>query len=60
MAHKEPAVILPGHIDNQATYCARFLEECILESKYWDVCMESRPPDLIRDGILEFLLAIKK
>ena len=52
---KMPALILPGHTDNHATSCARFLEECIPGAEYWDVHLESQPPDLIRDRILEFL-----
>jgi len=54
-ALKTPAIILPGHTDNHATSCARFLEECIPGAEYWDVHLESQPPDLIRDRILEFL-----
>ena len=55
MALKVPTVILPGHTDNHATSCARFLEECILGANCWDVHLETQPPELIRDQILAFL-----
>ena len=55
MALKLPAIILPGHTDNHGTSCARYLEECIPDSQYWDVHLESQSPELIRDRILEFL-----
>jgi pimeloyl-ACP methyl ester carboxylesterase len=57
LALKLPALILPGHTDAHATSCARYLEECIPGSEYWDVHLESQPPDLIRDRILAFLAA---
>ncbi len=60
MALKVPTVILPGHTDNHATFCARFLVECNLGSNYWDVHLESQLPELIRDHILAFLLGNKK
>jgi hypothetical protein len=55
LALKLPALILPGHTDFHATSCARYLEECIPGAHYWDVHLESQPPDLIRDRILDFL-----
>ena len=57
MALKFPALILPGHTDFHATSCARYLEECIPSAEYWDVPLESQPPDRIRDCILAFLAA---
>jgi pimeloyl-ACP methyl ester carboxylesterase len=57
LALKLPTLILPGHTDAHATSCARYLEECIPGSEYWDVHLESQPPDLIRDRILAFLAA---
>ena len=60
MPLKVPMVILPGHTDNHATSCARFLEECILGANYWDVHLETQPPELIRHHILAFLLDNKK
>ena len=57
MALDVPALILPGHTDFHATSCARYLEECIPGAEYWDVHLESQPPDRIRDRILEFLAA---
>jgi hypothetical protein len=55
MALKLPTLILAGHTDFHATSCARYLEECIADSEYWDVHLESQPPDRIRDRILSFL-----
>ena len=57
MALKVSAIILPGHTTNHGTSCARYLEECIPDSQYWNVDLESQPPELIRDHILEFLSA---
>jgi pimeloyl-ACP methyl ester carboxylesterase len=57
MALKLPTLILPGHTDFHATSCARYLEECISGAEYWDVHLESQPPDHIRDRILTFLAA---
>jgi hypothetical protein len=55
MALKVPSVILPGHTENHGTSCARYLEECIPGSEYWDVHLESQDPVVIRDHILAFL-----
>jgi pimeloyl-ACP methyl ester carboxylesterase len=55
MALKLPALILPGHTNFHATSYARYLEECIPGAEYWDVHLESQPPDHIRDQILVFL-----
>ncbi len=57
MSLKLPALILPGHTDFHATSCARYLEECIVGAEYWDVHLESQPPDRVRDRILAFLSA---
>jgi pimeloyl-ACP methyl ester carboxylesterase len=57
MALKLPALILPGHTDFHATSCARYLEECIPGADYWDVHLESQPPDRIQERILAFLSA---
>jgi pimeloyl-ACP methyl ester carboxylesterase len=46
-----------GHTDFHATSCARYLEECIPDSEYWDVHLESQPPGRLRDRILDFLSA---
>jgi hypothetical protein len=55
MALKLPILILPGHTDFHATSCTRYLEEGIPGADYWDVHLESQPPDHIRDRILDFL-----
>jgi pimeloyl-ACP methyl ester carboxylesterase len=57
LALKLPALILPGHTDFHATSCARYLEECLAGADYWDVHLESQPPDRIRDRILDFFSA---
>jgi hypothetical protein len=54
LALKLPTLIPPGHTEAHATSCARYLEECIPGADYWDVHLESQPPDLIRDRILDF------
>jgi pimeloyl-ACP methyl ester carboxylesterase len=55
LALKLPALILPSPPDFHATSCGRYLEECIPGAHYWDVHLESQPPELIRDRILDFL-----
>jgi pimeloyl-ACP methyl ester carboxylesterase len=55
LALKLPTLILPGHTDFHTTSCARYLEECSSGADYWDVHLESQPPDHIRDRILDFL-----
>ena len=56
LALKLPTLILPGHTDFHATSYARYLEECIPGADYWDVHLESQPPDHIRDRILDFFV----
>ena len=50
-------MMAPGCFDSvvHATSCARYLEECLPGADYWDVHLESQPPDHIRDRILDFL-----
>jgi hypothetical protein len=57
MALKLPALILLGHSDFHATSCARYLEESLPGAAYWDVHLESQPPEPIQDHILTFLAA---
>jgi hypothetical protein len=57
LALKLSALILLEHTNFHATSCARCLEECIAGAEYWDVHLESQPPDHMRDRILNFLAA---
>jgi pimeloyl-ACP methyl ester carboxylesterase len=50
-----PAIVIPGKDESHATSAARYLEECLPESDYWDV-----PPDAQTEAdaparLLEFL-----
>jgi pimeloyl-ACP methyl ester carboxylesterase len=50
-----PALLIPGRDASHATSAARYLEECLPESQYWDV-----PPDVQTEAtaparVLEFL-----
>jgi pimeloyl-ACP methyl ester carboxylesterase len=50
-----PALIVPGQDHSHATSAARFLEECIPGSQYWDVPVAGQTEDNAPARILEFL-----
>ena len=37
-----PAFIVPGHDATHATSAARYLEECLPQSTYWDAAVEAQ------------------
>ena len=37
-----PALIVPGRDKSHATSAARYLEECLARSEYWDVSPDAR------------------
>lgn len=50
-----PALIVPGHDAAHATSAARYLEECLPRSDYWDVPVERQTEDATNSRVLEFL-----
>lgn len=50
-----PALIVPGHDAAHATSAARYLEECLPRSEYWDVPVERQSEDAANTRIIEFL-----
>jgi pimeloyl-ACP methyl ester carboxylesterase len=50
-----PALIVPGHDAAHATSAARYLEECLPRSDYWDVPVEQQSEANMPARIAEFL-----
>jgi hypothetical protein len=48
-----PALVVPGRDASHATSAARYLEECLPRSEYWDVLPEGQQTAPAR--LLEFL-----
>lgn len=53
-----PALIVPGRDASHATSAARFLEECLSGSEYWDVPVEEQTAANMPPRIAEFLTAV--
>lgn len=54
-----PALIVPGRDASHATSAARYLEECLPRSEYWDVLPDAQTEDTAAPRILEFLDATR-
>jgi pimeloyl-ACP methyl ester carboxylesterase len=50
-----PTLIIPGADASHATSAARYLEECIPGSDYWDVHPDGQTPETAPARVLEFL-----
>ena len=50
-----PALIVPGRDASHATSAARYLEECLPKSEYWDVPVDGQTEESVAPRILEFL-----
>jgi pimeloyl-ACP methyl ester carboxylesterase len=50
-----PALVVPGRDPNHATSAARYLEECLPRSQYWDVPPEEQTEANAPARVLEFL-----
>ena len=50
-----PALIVPGRDESHATSAARYLEECLPKSEYWDVLPEQQTEANAPPRLLEFL-----
>lgn len=50
-----PALIVPGNDDFHATSAARYLQECLAGSEYWDVAVDDQTEDNAPRRVLNFL-----
>jgi pimeloyl-ACP methyl ester carboxylesterase len=55
-----PALIVPGRDAAHAISAARYLEECLPKSQYWDVSMEGQTEETAPARLLEFLGSIAR
>jgi pimeloyl-ACP methyl ester carboxylesterase len=53
-----PALIVPGRDATHATSAARYLEECLPKSEYWDVPVAEQTEGTAAGRILEFLARV--
>jgi pimeloyl-ACP methyl ester carboxylesterase len=53
-----PAFIVPGHDAAHATSAARYLEECLPQSRYWDVPVAAQTEEATNARVLDFLTSI--
>jgi pimeloyl-ACP methyl ester carboxylesterase len=54
-----PALIVPGRDESHATSAARYLEECLPKSQYWDVLPEAQTEATAAPRLLQFLEAAR-
>jgi pimeloyl-ACP methyl ester carboxylesterase len=50
-----PALVVPGRDASHATSAARYLEECLPHSQYWDALPEAQTEDTAPARLLQFL-----
>ena len=50
-----PALVIPGHDESHATSAARYFEECLPRSQYWDAPVEAQTEQTAPARILQFL-----
>jgi pimeloyl-ACP methyl ester carboxylesterase len=50
-----PALVIPGRDPSHATSAARYLEECLPKSEYWDIAPAGQTEDTAAARILQFL-----
>src|SRR5579864_1145556 len=53
-----PVLVVPGHDASHATSAARYLEECLPRSDYWDVPVERQDEDATNARVLQFLAKV--
>ncbi len=53
-----PALVIPGRDPSHATSAARYLEECLPRSEYWDVLPEGQTEDTAPARVLQFLNSV--
>jgi pimeloyl-ACP methyl ester carboxylesterase len=54
-----PAYIVPGHDESHATSAARYLEECLPKSQYWDALPDEQTEKTAAPRLLQFLEAVR-
>jgi len=50
-----PALIVPGEDDSHAPSAARYLQECLPHTDYWDVAVAAQTEDTVPPKVLQFL-----
>ena len=50
-----PALVIPGRDESHATSAARYFEECLPGSQYWDAPVEAQTAETAPQRILDFL-----
>ena len=55
-----PALIVPGRDKSHATSAARYLEECLPRSEYWDVPVANQTEETAPGRLLEFLDDVRR
>ena len=53
-----PALVIPGKDESHATSAARYLEECLAKSQYWDVLPEQQTEANAASRLLDFLNSV--
>jgi pimeloyl-ACP methyl ester carboxylesterase len=53
-----PALVVPGQDSSHATSAARYLEECLSGSEYWDVPVAEQTAETAPARVLQFLTAV--
>jgi len=53
-----PALIVPGRDESHATSAARYLEECMPQSEYWDVLPEGQTEATAPARLVQFLVDV--
>src|SRR4051812_29369384 len=56
----KPALIVPGKDESHATSAARYLEECLPKSEYWDVLPEGQTEATAPARVLQFLADVDR
>lgn len=55
-----PALIVPGHDESHATSAARYLEECLPRSEYWDAAIDAQTAESAPPRVLDFLASASR
>ena len=55
-----PALVVPGQDSSHATSAARYLEECLSGSQYWDVPVVEQTAETAPARVLEFLAEVSQ
>lgn len=50
-----PALIVPGADASHATSAARYLQECLPKSEYWDIAVSAQSEETVMPRLVEFL-----